>query len=73
METWPELFQLDRTFVAHKWDLSDLESKLAGLLERPAMRTRIAWEAQEIYRQAISPQGLATFVGRLVCAIESRS
>ena len=72
LETWPELFQVDRTFVAHKWNLSDIESKVAGLLERPAMRTRIAWEAQEIYKRALSEQGLATFVGRMTCAIESR-
>lgn len=73
LETWPELFQVDRTFVAHKWDLSDLEAKIESLLDRHAMRTRIAWEAQEVYRRAISDQGLATFVGRLVCAMESRA
>jgi hypothetical protein len=72
METWPELFQLDRTFLSFSWDLSDLEAKIESLLEHPAMRTRIAWEAQEVYRHAISPQGLSTFVGRMVCAIESR-
>ena len=73
IETWPELFQVDRSFIAHKWDLSDLEEKLTYLLERSAMRSRIAWEAQEIYHRAISPQGLETFAGRLACAIESRS
>ncbi len=73
LETWPELFQVDRTFVSHKWDLSDLSSKIAGLIERPAMRVRIAWEAQEVYKRAISEQGLSTFVGRMACAIESRT
>ncbi len=72
METWPELFQVDKTFVAHKWDLSDLEEKLALLRDDTAMRTRMAWDAQQTYRRAVSPEGLKLFVGRLLCIIESK-
>jgi hypothetical protein len=72
METWPELFQVDRTFVPHKWDLSDLKEKVQTLLDDSALRKRIAWEGQDVYRQTVSYQGLTTFTRRLVCALESR-
>ncbi len=72
LETWPEIFQEGKTFLAYKWDLSDLREKAESLLENHSLRTSLAWEAQETYRRALSPHGLGIFVGRVVCALESR-
>lgn len=66
LETWPDLFQPDKTFIAHKWDLSDMEEKMASTLGNNDKRIHIATEAQKVYKDAISTEGLANFAGRLM-------
>ncbi len=66
METWPALFQPGKTFVAHKWDLSDLNEKVEELLKNDEMRIGIASEAQKVYADAVSGDGMERFASRLV-------
>ncbi|MFA6290428.1 MAG: glycosyltransferase [Victivallales bacterium] len=70
METWPDLFQSDRTFMEHKWDLSDMEGKIKMLQENPYQRIHLAINAQNAYKDAISPEGLANFADRLIDAMK---
>ncbi len=71
LETWPDLFQPDRTFLSHKWDLSDMEEKIRELIKDPDRRIHLALGAQKIYKDAVSPTGLANFADRLVKYVES--
>lgn len=66
LDTWPDLFQPDKTFIAHKWDLSDMEEKMASTLGNNDKRIHIATEAQKVYKDAISAEGLANFADRLM-------
>ncbi|MFZ2654381.1 MAG: glycosyltransferase [Victivallales bacterium] len=66
LETWPDLFQQEKTCIPHKWDLSDLEEKLDALIDNSDLRIRVAMEAQKVYKDAVSPEGLANFAERLI-------
>ncbi|MFA6567556.1 MAG: glycosyltransferase, partial [Victivallales bacterium] len=61
LETWPPLFQPERTFVPGKWDLSDLKNKMETLIENPDLRIRLSMTAQKTYMDAVSPEGLVSF------------
>ncbi|OGV57286.1 MAG: hypothetical protein A2X45_25395 [Lentisphaerae bacterium GWF2_50_93] len=65
LETWPNLFKPGKTFISHKWDLSDMDEKIAFMLENKDLRIHIAMEAQEEYKDAVSAEGLANFADRL--------
>lgn len=66
LETWPPLFQPDKTYIPHKWDLSDLQDKLDALTGNPDLRIRLSMNAQKAYMDAVSPEGLANFAERLI-------
>lgn len=70
LKTWPELFLPNKTYIPHKWDLSDLEEKIYKLIEHPDNVLEIARSAQEIYKNALSPEGQDEFVNRLVKYLE---
>lgn len=70
LETWPDLFQPDRTFISHKWDLSDLEDKIASALSDHDRRIHIATEAQKVYKDAVSAEGLSNFADRLISLVK---
>ncbi len=66
LETWPDLFQENKTFISHKWDLSDMSDKITMLVNNPDRRIHLALEAQKVYKDAVSPEGLANFADRLI-------
>ena len=66
METWPDIYQPGKTFITHKWDLSDFDEKIDFLLSNYEKRCEIALEAQNIYKQAVSDDGMSDFVSRLL-------
>jgi hypothetical protein len=68
LETWPELFKPDETFVAHKWDLSDFEEVISKVLNHDDWRQEIALKAQNAYREAVS--GMDHFAERLIAKIK---
>ena len=71
METWPDLFQADHTYISHQWDLSDFEEKLSWALDNDDKRLAIAANAQEAYKRAISLDGMKEFADRLAKTLES--
>ena len=66
LETWPGLFQSGKTYIPHKWDLADLDEKIDFYLSNTEKRIEIAENAQKVYKDAVSPEGLANFADRLM-------
>ncbi len=53
LETWPDLFRDGETMVAHRWDFTDLEQVIDGILGDDARREALAERAQSLYRHHI--------------------
>ena len=70
METWPELFQPGRTYVPHRWDLSDLNEVIVKLLKEQERAIEIATTAQRVYKRALSEEGQEIFVERIIKCLE---
>ncbi len=75
LDTWPNLFvgrssQTSPTYLAFKWDLSDLGEKIDLLLSNPDRCFEMAENAQKIYRHYLSEEGIAEFAERLVSIIQ---
>jgi hypothetical protein len=66
LETWPNLYQENKTYIPHKWDLSDLNEKIDYLLENSESRTAIAENAQQFYKKTLSQEGMEEFAERIV-------
>ena len=66
METWPNLFIDRETCITHKWDLSDFNEKIDYCLFNKEKREEIVNNAQEVYKHALSDDGMNEFVERLV-------
>lgn len=66
LETWPDLFTEGETYVGFKWDLSDFDEKLNGLLQDPVRIERIAALAQDRYRYFFSNEGQEEFCKRFI-------
>ena len=50
LDTWPDYYRPGETYVAHRWDLSDVESNVEIILSNPAWAQSIARAGQEAYR-----------------------
>lgn len=65
LETWPPLYSDGETYLAHRWDASDLEDVVNRLLAGDAWRA-IASRAQQVYRRYLfEPEGHEAFVSRV--------
>lgn len=71
MDTWPNLFIPDETYVAHKWDLSDFDEKIDSMLAKPELSCQIAENALRKYKHALSNEGMLEFTDRLIKKITS--
>ena len=70
LETWPDYFRPGETFVAHRWDLTDVRERIAGILERYDDFVRIARAGQDAYRRHLtSREDREEFVGRFASLI----
>ena len=49
IETWPDLFVADETYVSHSWDLDDFDDRLADLIADNPRRLEIATAGQAKY------------------------
>lgn len=49
MNTWPNFYEKNLTYIAHSWDLEDIEEKIDTLLNNNSHRTAIAQKGQERY------------------------
>jgi len=57
LETYPPLFEDGVTYVAHRWDFSDLSTVVARLLDQYAEHRHIAEAGQERYRSFTAAPG----------------
>ena len=70
LETWPDYFRADRTYVAHAWDLSDVTEKVDAILGDPDRALEIATAGQALYRHhAASDAGHAEFAARFAALV----
>lgn len=68
METWPDLYKEDVTYIKCSWDYSDLGEKIDLLLSNDSKRRAIASGAQDVYKRYLSENGREEFVDR-VCDV----
>lgn len=61
METWPDIFFPGETYIAHGWDMADLEQIIENLIADPRRRVAIAAAGQAAYRNLISDAGMEAF------------
>lgn len=61
METWPDLFVDNETYVSFRWDLSDFEEKIENLLKNQDIITMISMQGQEKYKYYFSEEGQEEF------------
>ena len=54
METWPNLFVKDKTYLYYKWDLSDFEEKLEDYCKKPELIIDVANNCQKIYKNLLT-------------------
>jgi hypothetical protein len=66
IDTWPDLFVDNRTYISHRWDLDDFDERLEDILADTPRRVEIAAAGQENYMQHLnSPDAARLFVERL--------
>ena len=65
LETWPAYYEKDVTYVAHRWDFTDIQEKIEQLLDDPGRRGAIAEAGQDRFLATRSPQGGDAFVRRV--------
>lgn len=67
LDTWPNLWESNKTYLDFKWDLSDLESKIEYAKTHTEEMQHLASAAQEKYRVALyQKQGLGSFTEHLL-------
>ncbi len=65
METWPNLYIKNKTYIPFAWDFSDFNQIIESVSEREEELIKIAQEAQDIYRYYLfSEEGEAEFCER---------
>jgi hypothetical protein len=52
LETWPDLYRKDETYISHDWNLSDAVGQIRRYLETGRYLT-IARQAQDLYRRSL--------------------
>ena len=66
MTTWPDFYQKDVTYLAHYWDLVDLEQQIDWAIESDSEREAIAREGQRRYIEYTSgPNAAEHFANHL--------
>ena len=61
METWPNLFIPEKTYVPLNWSFSDLAEKMDKVLSDETYRIEISDAGQEAYKTSISAEGMNAF------------
>ena len=66
LETWPAYFRGGETYVAHRWDLSDVTAKVDEIESHYERYLDVARSGQELYRwHSATPDGQQAFAERL--------
>lgn len=69
LETWPDFWVPDETYLPFAWDLSDFDAVLDRVFASPRRVTDIACAAQDRYRHALSTAGAAAFAERFTALV----
>lgn len=71
VETWPNLWIKEQTYLDFSWDLSDIEEKVQFAIDNPLKMRQYAESAQELYTNVLaSREGSQMFCERLRGLIE---
>lgn len=54
LETYPDVYKSNETFISVNWSLDDLPEKLEHILTHPSDYKEIAKNAQEVYKQCVN-------------------
>ena len=66
IDTWPDLFVDNGTYIAHRWDLDDFDVRLDAILSDVPRRMEIAAAGQETYMRRLNGSDAARlFIERL--------
>ncbi len=65
VDTWPNIYKENETYVKCNWDFSDLHDKVGDLLANPKKLQNIAMEAQRNYRYYLFGAGRYDFCDRI--------
>ncbi len=70
LETWPNYYVAGTTYVAHRWDLADVETQIETILARPDLAMTIAHAGQDAYRHQVRDEaGRAAFAARFASIV----
>tara|TARA_B100000963_G_C22595517_1_gene657649 strand:+ start:168 stop:1334 length:1167 start_codon:yes stop_codon:yes gene_type:complete len=61
METWPNIFLPNKTYVPLEWDFSNLEEIFEIYIKNHKLRNEIISNSQQVYRESISDNGMNKF------------
>ena len=74
METWPNFFEKDKTYLSFNWDLSNLEEKIDFALKNYENSSLIAFEGQKRYKHYVSSKpGQQEIVSRFKDIIQANT
>ena len=66
LETWPDIYQANITYVPYRWDFTDLQARLSQLITQKN-GSIIAQNAQDLYCKTLfSTEGRETFCQRFI-------
>ena len=72
MQTWPNFYEKDVTYLSHDWDLADLEERIDQAVSNAPDRLAIARAGQERYAEHTSGKSAAEkFVAHLLDVLAS--
>jgi hypothetical protein len=67
IETWPDIYRANETYVPFKWDFSDFGDQARRACD-PGEAATVSRRASQIYRDALSCNGMSAFCDRF-CAL----
>lgn len=70
LETWPEYYVPEVTYVPHAWDFSDYQDRLVNLLDSPSKCQELAEKGQEVFLLSRSSQGGDSFANHFSSIIQ---
>jgi len=72
LETWPDLYVREKTYLPFQWNLSDFEEKIEYAITHPAEMVERAFAAQAIYKRVMmTEEGGNEFCARFVRMISA--
>ena len=64
LDTWPDYYRRNDTYVSFLWDFSDIDEVVDSILQNDSKRLEIGQNGQNIYQNSISRGGMEKFVMR---------